>query len=403
MEHRLWTRTASLASLVLSLAGVAGAQELASNQYRVYTADSKPPEWSGELWTYDAYGRNRDNIPQRGGTKGSQTLIQWGTYGPDSEGNTPVKYILMFVKEDCYSSYRPWNTAESTKAWFELKGENQAPYIIECGADIHQMVDPNTDGGWQQIFLVIEFSNGARSPAFGHLDGGKWQGDGVDTSRFDPAKDAGKLREPLVIRTPKGYGWEAGTYTLGDAPAETATEAAPAEDDGSLKPGHYRVLVRGKAPEWTGEAWGFDGSGVKFGSRDSRTSDKQILLSWPEAADKDDGAKVTSYLLVFTGPPAGSHNPFWVGENTRKIFGLRAENQASFLVEVAPDVHMLHDTHGSGAWDRMYVVVCYSDGSRGPFTATDGCVEYSKDKVQGPCVRTPNGYWKENGTFKCEE
>src|SRR6188472_2720664 len=92
-----------------------------------------------------------------------------------------------------------------------------------------------------------------------------------------------------------------------DSTASSEEPAAAPADDGALQPGHYRVLVRGQAPEWTGEAWSFDGSGTKFAWRDSRNSDNQILVSWPEAADKD-GAKVTGYLLVFTGPPAGSHN-----------------------------------------------------------------------------------------------
>ncbi len=51
----------------------------------------------------------------------------------------------------------------------------------------------------------------------------------------------------------------------------------------------------------------------------------------------------------------------------------------------------------------MHVVACYSDGSRGPFTADDMCQTYSKEKVKGPCVKTPEGYWKANGTARCEE
>lgn len=389
------------AVLGLAAASGASAQELGANQYRVYTRESPPPEWSGDLWSYEAYGSNRDQWPLRGQTRGVQSLITWGTYGPDEEGNTPVKYILYFVSDKCTSSYKPWGSPESTKAWFELKGENQADFVIEVGTDVHQLVDPNPQGGWEQMFMVVEFSNGARYPCFAHFEGGEWQGDGAVVHRYQPGKEnADKLMEPHVV-APKGYKWEAGTFTLGEA--EAPASEAPAEDDGSgLKPGHYRVLVRGKAPEWTGEAWSFDGSGAKYGWRSSRVSDKQILVSWPEAGEKD-GMKPVKYILIFTGPPAGSHCPFWTAENTRKVFGVRAENQAPFVIETAPDVHMLHDTHGGGVWDRMYVVAEYPDGSREPFTAEDGAVEFAKDKVRGPCIRTPNGYWKDNGTFRCEE
>ncbi len=178
-------------------------------------------------------------------------------------------------------------------------------------------------------------------------------------------------------------------------------------EEGVLKPGQYRVWVRGECPEYKGESWYSTGS-LKFASRGGRWDDKQTLMTWPTAAPSKSGSKPAKYILVFTGDKEGMYNPFFSADQTKKIFSLAEtkEKQADFLIECAADVHQFQDIHGSGAWSRLYVVVEYEDGTRAPFTLDEyedkECQrEFREDLVKGPCIRTPKGYWQKGGVFGC--
>jgi hypothetical protein len=139
----------------------------------------------------------------------------------------------------------------------------------------------------------------------------------------------------------------------------TAGDAEP------LKPGAWKLIKRGSAPEWKGDGWA-EYRNDKYASHGNRG----VYAHWDEAAPDKFGNKPAKYILLFSKfIDSNAENPFQDKDSAKAWMNLtNTTMQGDYIIECAPDVRSFFDLNSTkttaGFWSFCWVLVEYSNGKR---------------------------------------